>query len=35
MDRFIKETLRLYPPVPYMGRELIEPLDIGIKNELQ
>lgn len=28
-DRFIKETLRLYPPVPFMGRELIEPLSVG------
>lgn len=28
-DRVIKESLRLYPPVPYMGRTLEEPLTLG------
>lgn len=29
--RVIKETLRLYPPVAFMGRELREPLVVSGK----
>lgn len=29
LNRVIKETLRLYPPVPFMGRELLEPIEIS------
>lgn len=30
LNRVIKETLRLYPPVPFMGRELLEPIEISM-----
>lgn len=29
LDRCIKETLRLYPSVPFISRDLTEPLDLG------
>lgn len=30
LDRVMKESLRLYPPVPYISRQIKEPADLGI-----
>lgn len=29
MERFIKEVMRFYPPVPFVERQLTEPVVIG------
>ena len=35
LDCAIKESLRLYPPVPYIGRETKEDIKIGLLNLLK
>lgn len=35
MDRVIKESMRLYPPVPYISRQLKEPVELGKPSLLQ
>jgi cytochrome P450 family 4 len=34
LDGCIKESLRIYPPVPFILREVTEPINIGLLNEL-
>jgi cytochrome P450 len=31
LDRVIKEVLRLYPPAPFIGRQIYKPVQIGKK----
>jgi cytochrome P450 len=33
LDGCIKESLRIYPPVPFILREVTEPINIGLLNE--